>query len=55
MVLKTYKELKTHYYEESKYKVVGGDKYNDENDEFVYYSLMEISSAKNWGWNGGWG
>ena len=55
MVLKTYKEVKPHSSEESEDKVVDGDRDNDDNDEYVYYFLMERAPAISQGWNGGWG
>ena len=55
MVLKTYKEVKPHSYEESEDGVVEGYIYNDDNDEYVYYFLIEKASARSRGWNGGWG
>ena len=41
MVLKIYKEVKPHSSEESDDKVVDGQRDNDDNDEYVYYFLME--------------
>ena len=55
LVLKTYKEVKPHSSEESEDKVVDGERYNDYNDEYVYYLLMEIAIARSRVWNGGWG
>ena len=43
MVLKTYKEVKLHYSEESEDQVVDREIDNDYNDECVYYFLMERS------------
>ena len=55
MVLKTYKEVKPHYSEESEDKVVDGERDNYDNDEYVYYFLVERATARSRGWNGGWG
>ena len=46
LVLKTYKEVKPHFSEESEDKVVEGERDNDDNDEYVYYFLMERSPAR---------
>ena len=46
MVLKTYKEVKPHSSEESEDKVVEGERDNDDNDEHVYYFLMERAPAR---------
>ena len=46
LVKNTYKEVKTHYSEESKDKVVEGEIDNDDNDEYVYYLLMERVPAR---------
>ena len=55
LVKKTYKELKPHYSEESKDKVVEVERDNDENDEYVYYFLIDRAPARIRGWSGGWG
>ena len=58
MVLKTYKEVKPHSSEKIKDKVAEGERYNDDNDEYVYYLLMESTFKKprmEWGVGlGGW-
>ena len=54
MVLKTYEEIKPHYLEEMEDKVVEGERHNNENDEYVYYFLMERAPARSRIWNGGW-
>ena len=51
LVFKTYKEVKPHSYEESKDKVVEGERYIDKNGEFVYYFIMEIASSRSRGRN----
>ena len=50
-----YKEVKPHYSEERGDKVVEVERDNHDNDEYVYYFLMERSPARIRGWNGGWG
>ena len=55
MVLKTFKEVKNHSSEEIEDKVVEGERDNYDNDEYVYYLLMERAPATSRGWNGGWG
>ena len=35
--------------------MVEGERENDDNDEHVYYLLMERAPARGRGWNGGWG
>ena len=55
LVLETYKEVKPHSSEESEHKVVEGERDNYDNDEFVYYSLIERAPARSRGWNEGWG
>ena len=55
MVLKTNKEVKPESSEESKDRMVEGERENDDNDEYVNYFLMERTPARNRGWNGGWG
>ena len=55
LVLKTYKEVKPHSSEESEDKVVEREEDNDENDEYVYYLLMERALARIQIWSGGWG
>ena len=55
LVLKTYKEVKPHSSEESEDKVGEREEDNDENDEYVYYFLMERAPVINQGWNKGWG
>ena len=35
--------------------VFEGERDNDENDEYVYYLLMERASTRSRRWNGGWG
>ena len=52
LVLKTDKEIKPHYLEESEDKVAEGERYNDYNDEYLYYLIMEITPARIRGWNG---
>ena len=34
--------------------MVEGERYKYENDEYVYYFLMERAPAKIRGWDGGW-
>ena len=46
MVFKTYKEIKPRSSEESKDKMVEGERDNDDNDEYVYYFLMERAPAR---------
>ena len=53
LVLKTYKEVKPHSSEESKDKVVEGERDKYDNDEHVYYFLMGRAPARSRGWNGG--
>ena len=53
--LKIYKKLKPHLSEESENSVVEGERYNYDNDEYVYSFLMERAPARIRGWNGGWG
>ena len=55
MLLKTFKGVKPHYSEEIEEKVVEGDRYNDDNYEYVYYFLMDRAPARNRGWNVEWG
>ena len=55
LVLKTYKEVKPHYLEEIKGKVVEGERDNYYNNEYVYYLLTEIAPERSQVWNGGWG
>ena len=43
---KIYKEIKPHSSEESEDRVVGGERDNDENDEHLYYFLMERAPAR---------
>ena len=54
LVLKTYEEIKPHSLEEMEDKVVEGERHNNENDEYVYYFLMERAPARSRLWNGGW-
>ena len=35
--------------------MVEGERDNDDNDEYVYYLLMEREPTRRRGWNGGWG
>ena len=44
--LKTYREIKPHYSEESEDKVFEGERDNDDNNEYVYYFLTERASAR---------
>ena len=44
--LKTYKEIKPRSFEESEDKVVEGERDNSENDEYVYYFLMERAPVR---------
>ena len=53
--LKTYKEVKPHSLEEIEDKVVDVEIGNYDNDEDVYYFLVERAPARSRGWNGGWG
>ena len=46
LVFKTYKEVKPHSSAESEDKVVEGERDNDDNDEYVYYFLMEREPAR---------
>ena len=46
MVLKTYKEVKPHSSEESEDKVVEGERDNYDNDDYVYYFLLERAPAR---------
>ena len=46
MVKKTYKKVKPHSSEESEDKVVEGERDNDENDEYLYYLIMDIAHAR---------
>ena len=46
LVLKTYKEVKLHSSEESEDKVVEGEIYKYDHDEYVYYFLTEIAPAR---------
>ena len=46
MVYKTFKELAPHYSQGIQDKVVERERDNDDNDEYVYYSFMEIAPAK---------
>ena len=53
--LKIYKEIKPHSSEESEDKVVEVERDNYNNDDYVYYLLMERAPARSRGWNGWWG
>ena len=55
LVLKTYKEVKTHSSEESEDKVVEGERDKYDNYEHVYYFLMGRATERSRGWNLGWG
>ena len=55
LVKKTYKRVKIYSSEESEDKVVELERDNFDNDEYVYYLLMERAPAGSRGWNGGWG
>ena len=55
LVFKTYKEVKPHSSEESEDKVVEGERDKYDNDEYVYYFLMEKAPTRSRGLNGGWG
>ena len=46
LVLKTYKEIKPYSSEEIKDEVVEVERYNDDNDEYVYCFLMERAPAR---------
>ena len=52
---KNYKEVKPHYSEEIEDNLVEGEIDNDENDEYIYYFLVERAPERSRGWNGGWG
>ena len=52
LLKKTDKEVKPHYFEESKDKVVEGEIDNDDNDEYVYYFLVERAPTRSRGCNG---
>ena len=52
LVFKTYKEVKPHYSKGSKEEVVQGYIYNYDNDEYVYYFLIEREPTRNRVW---WG
>ena len=47
-------EVKPYSSEESEDKVVEKESDNDDNDENVYYLLMERAPARSREWNGGW-
>ena len=55
LVLKTYKEVKSHSSEESEDKVAEEERDNDENYKYVYCFLVERAPARSRLWNGGWG
>ena len=55
MAKKTYKKVKIHSSEEIEDTVIEVERDNDENDEYVYYFLMERAPSRSQGWNGGWG
>ena len=46
LVLKIYKEVKPHYSEEGKDKVVQGESDKYDNYEYLYYFLMEKAPAR---------
>ena len=48
-ILKIYKEVKPHSSEESEGRVVEGERDKYENDEHVYYFLMERAPARSRG------
>ena len=49
LVLKTYKEVKPPSSEEKEDGVVEGERDNYDNDEYVYYLLMERAPARSQG------
>ena len=53
--LKKNKKVKPHSSEESEDKVVEVDRDKYDNDDYVYYFLMERAPERIRGWNGGWG